>query len=405
VSNIQDRWKTKDGQATGRANSGKRYRVRYLDPDSKWKSKSFQRLADAQQFEANVNADILKGSYVDPGAGRVSFRAYADEWFAMRTFKTATTRDTVRRHLEGHIYPGLGGYALYRLRPSVIQSWAAGLVSGSGNGGRPLAARYVRQMMTLLSSILDAAVEDKCIASNPCRSKTVKVEVPREPKIIPWTTAQVAAVRAALPEQYQAACYIGANLGLRQGEVFALSPSDIDWLRNKIHVRRQLIAVRGRPCFAPPKGGRDRDLPLPESVKLRLSAHLERFPAKPVTLPWMNPDGKSRTEQLFFTSKTDRAVRRSTFDQYFWVPAVEAAGMTPGHPNGFHALRHYFASALIEAGVSIKEVAEHLGHHDAAFTLKVYAHVMPGSGERMRRAIDSLLNGESADPEKAREIR
>jgi integrase len=55
-----------------------------------------------------------------------------------------------------------------------------------------------------------------------------------------------------------------------------------------------------------------------------------------------------------------------------------------------HAIRHLYASLLLSQGVSIKEVAEFLGHHDPAFTMKVYTHLMPDSHRRARSAVDAL---------------
>ncbi len=56
-----------------------------------------------------------------------------------------------------------------------------------------------------------------------------------------------------------------------------------------------------------------------------------------------------------------------------------------------HALRHFYASALIDAGESASAVAEYLGHADPGFTLRVYAHLFPSSEDRARRAIDALF--------------
>lgn len=54
----------------------------------------------------------------------------------------------------------------------------------------------------------------------------------------------------------------------------------------------------------------------------------------------------------------------------------------------------FYASALLDAGENIKALSQYLGHSDPSFTLRVYAHLMPGSQDRARRAIDELF-GES----------
>ncbi|MFS8099383.1 tyrosine-type recombinase/integrase [Lentzea alba] len=49
-----------------------------------------------------------------------------------------------------------------------------------------------------------------------------------------------------------------------------------------------------------------------------------------------------------------------------------------------HALRHFYASVLLDAGESIKALAEWLGHADPAFTMRVYTHLLPSSSDRTR---------------------
>jgi integrase len=56
-----------------------------------------------------------------------------------------------------------------------------------------------------------------------------------------------------------------------------------------------------------------------------------------------------------------------------------------------HALRHLYASVLLDASESIKALAQYLGHKDPGFTLRVYTHLTPTSHERTRRAIDAFL--------------
>ncbi len=61
-----------------------------------------------------------------------------------------------------------------------------------------------------------------------------------------------------------------------------------------------------------------------------------------------------------------------------------------------HDLRHGFATALLRAGVNVKVVSEALGHSRTAFTLDVYAHVLPGMGETVATAIEAALAAGSA---------
>ena len=51
------------------------------------------------------------------------------------------------------------------------------------------------------------------------------------------------------------------------------------------------------------------------------------------------------------------------------------------------------ASVLLDAGESVRALAEYLGHADPGFTLRVYTHLMPASEERTNRAVDHVFGG------------
>jgi integrase len=140
------------------------------------------------------------------------------------------------------------------------------------------------------------------------------------------------------------------------------------------------------------------DVPLPGPVSLALAAHLEKFPAVPVTLPWGSRDGKPRTELLLFVTPSGRPPHRGKFNSDVWVPARHAAGIGDERENGMHALRHHYASVLLRGGVDIKRVSSYLGHHSAAFTLSVYSHLMPDDEERSLREIEAALARDQETP-------
>jgi site-specific recombinase XerD len=96
---------------------------------------------------------------------------------------------------------------------------------------------------------------------------------------------------------------------------------------------------------------------------------------------------------LLFTTQRGTAVRQQVAADLLWHPALKAAGIEPSRATGMHALRHFYASVLLDAGVNIKALSEWLGHADPAFTLRVYTHLMPESQRRARRALDTLFGG------------
>lgn len=63
-----------------------------------------------------------------------------------------------------------------------------------------------------------------------------------------------------------------------------------------------------------------------------------------------------------------------------------------------HALRHYFASVLLDAGESVRSLADYLGHADPGFTLRVYTHLMPASADRARKAVEAAFTKTSRVP-------
>ncbi|HUR13495.1 MAG TPA: tyrosine-type recombinase/integrase, partial [Mycobacteriales bacterium] len=92
---------------------------------------------------------------------------------------------------------------------------------------------------------------------------------------------------------------------------------------------------------------------------------------------------------------------RNYWNAKIWKPALVKAKIPTTRENGMHALRHFYASALLDGGESIKAVSEFLGHRDAAFTLRTYTHLMPSSDVRTRKAIDAAFARPTGDVSQA----
>ena len=72
--------------------------------------------------------------------------------------------------------------------------------------------------------------------------------------------------------------------------------------------------------------------------------------------------------------------------------------------NGFHALRHHFASVSLHDGADIAALATYLGHHDPGFTLRTCVHLMPDAADRMRSVVGRALSLEADGPGTAQEL-
>ncbi len=372
--------------ATVRTRTGRdgrpHYDVRFRDPNGVQRKRSFDRKREALDYAASVETDKLRGGYVDRNAGRQTFRSYADRWLAAQLF-APSTRARVASDLRNHIYPVLGDKPLAGIRPSTVQAWARSLST--------LAPNTQHQIFGYVGTILGAAVDDQLVAVNAARAPSVRRPRKGHTKIKPWPRDRVPAMAQALPERYGVVVSIGAGLGLRQGEIFGLAVEDVDFLRREVHVRRQVSVVGSKLVFAPPKYGKERTIPLAANVADALAAHMSRLAPQPSTLPWIEPQGRHVTAALICSTRERKPVNRNYFNTV-WRKALTSIGVQPTRQDGCHALRHFFASVLLDAGESIKVVSEYLGHSDPGFTLRTYTHVMPDTRVRSLSAIDAVFD-------------
>lgn len=259
AGHIQDRWyRTEPGPngkvvkvKTQRYGVGLRYRARYIGPDGTEKSKSFpdrqKRLAE--QWLTQIEADMSRGQYIDPQGGHLTVRQHAERWLASLTMDPGTFVGTEQR-IRLHVLPYLGSRTLGSLRPTHIREWLRKLQDGG------VAPAYQRVIFANLGTMLTAAVDDRLIPDNPCRSSSVRAPKLDLRRIVPWPRERVLAVRSALPEQYRPMVDLVSGCGMRQGEVLGLAVDDVDFVEGLVHVARQVKLIRNRPVFALPKGAR-----------------------------------------------------------------------------------------------------------------------------------------------------
>lgn len=337
-----------------------KWRARYRDEAGKEHARHFARKVDGQQWLDQVTASVVRGDYVDPKAGRVTVEVYGQKWQSVQVSSEGTRR-IVDNALRVHLFPALGSAPLASVRPSVVQGFVKTLES------KGLSAGSVRNVYDVTAQVFAAAVEDRVIATTPCR----RITLPKSDggEVTPPTVEHVEAVRGALGEQWQAIPVVLAGSGLRIGELLGLNVGDVDFLRRTIRVERQRLQS-GELAPLKSKASR-RTVPIGQVVVDVLAAHLAHYPA---------------TDDALFV---DEFAEPLTYQR--WKRLWRIAATSAGVDATTHDLRHFAASALISGGASVKQVQMFLGHASAVITLRTYAHLFPGDEDRTRNVLDAAL--------------
>jgi integrase len=310
-----------------------------------------------------VTASVVTGMYVDPAAGKVTVKTYAETWAAAQPWRPKT-RSRVDGTIRNHLVPKLGDRPIGSVRTSDVQAILSGLTASG------MAPSSVKMTYTTIRSVFRAAELDRIIPRTPC-TRIVLPSVSRKHLTIP-AVSTLRAIATALPARFEVVPMVAAGLGLRPGEVFGLEVEDVDFLRRVVTVTRQLD---GKRQVAPLKTAASyRTVPLPKVVGDALAAHLA---------------AAGRREGLVFQEADGRAVRLSEANRAWRAACAEAKAVG----LRMHDCRHAYASALIAAGESVKTIQARMGHASAMVTLDVYGHLWPDSEESTRAAVDAWLGG------------
>lgn len=373
---------------------GRRWLACWIDPDGRETSRVFKIQAEADRHWRAMETDKARGDYHNPDAGKVLFSDFGKRWLESRVVDPSTVLryETAYRL---HVSPAFGHRQVGTIKPSRIQAWI-------GQLSERFEPSTVNASFLVLQGILDLAVADEAIKKNPAKSPVVQVPVHQASEIQVWDDQVIACLIDVHPDSLRALPGLAASCGMREGELFGIAVEDFDFSEKIVCVRRQVKRLGNSYVFALPKNDRERIIPLSDWDIEVVRRHIATYPPRPYTLPWEKPGGKPHTCRILFRwPADDKHVKARSYSETVWKPALAKAGViaepvrdrrsrrryVTTRKEGIHQLRHYYASVMLAGGVSIKELAEYLGHSDPAFTLRVYAHMLPCSHDRARAVI------------------
>lgn len=335
------------------------WRARYRDAAGKEHARHFARKVDGQQWLRETTAAVVTGQYVDPKTAQMTVREYAARWQAAQVTREHTARN-VDVALRLHVLPYIGDRPLATLRPTDMQGLVKTLSA-------TLAPGTVGQVYKVARQMFAAAVGDRVLVVSPCQ-RVVRLPRDDRPEVLAPTVEQIVTLAGAVPSRYRALVVLLAGSGLRIGEALGLGVEDVDFLRRTVKVERQRLPS-GR--IGPPKTSKSaRTVPLGQVVVDELAAHLAAFP----------------TDGALFTLDSGQPLGYRAW-LATWVRSCKSVALDVDT----HALRHFYASALIAGGASVKVVQTRLGHGSAVVTLNTYGHLWPGDDELTRTVMDAAF--------------
>ncbi|SFQ01469.1 Site-specific recombinase XerD [Amycolatopsis arida] len=377
----------------------------YLTETIKGTDKAAHRRASKVMTKLQARVDAQRSP-----SSSVSFSHAVDEWL-----RTADIEDTTRHgyvgYIERSIRPVLGDLPVNKITARTLETFYGELRRCRLNcDGRPfvehraegehdcaekkcaphqckgMAASTVRQVHSIISGVLNAAVRWDWISSNPARIAQRPKQTPPQPD--PPSPAQAAKLvdkAFELDEAWGTLVWLAMTTGMRRGEVCALRWSRVDLDEGIVEVRSSYTTLRGVGREKDTKTHQMRRIALDTETIVLLREHKNRCDelARSFGLPWsedfyvfheVSGDLTKPYSPESVSNRYKKMAKRLDIDTHF------------------HALRHYSATELLTAGIDLRTVAGRLGHGGGgATTLRVYAAWVAAADRKAAEILGSRM--------------
>ncbi|MGE7621742.1 tyrosine-type recombinase/integrase [Viridibacillus sp. NPDC096237] len=363
------------------------YRVRYRTDVGEWKeiSKCGFKTKKAAQEHARQR-EMLDTTEID--GSRMNLGTYLMQWLEIYVVdkRKLNTVKTYRHVLEKHIIPELGMMQLGEIKPMRYQNFLDSVIE---RGFSPETARRVH---TPFRMAMEQAVVNGYISKNPAShakitKKTVKKLKFLQPELIPEV------LEFLYERSYGLGIYFEAlfESGMRKGECSGIELDDINWNDNTIRIddSYNYNATKAEKKMDGVKtSASERTIVMREDYMKKLKTYVKYRMEKRTLIGALY-----NTDNNFVFGRDDG----TPFPKSTLYNAYKAAMEHISHELlPIHSTRHTHAVMFLEAGVTMKEVQERLGHGSIQITSDIYSHVTRKMENKSIEKFDEYMQKKSA---------
>lgn len=310
------------------------------------------------KLSANANMDMTLGAFVE-----IYFRDKDGE-LKERSIKNK------KYMIEAHVLPYFENKPMNSITPSDIIQWQNTMRE------KGFAQTYLRMIQNQITALFTHASNIYNLANNPCK-KVKKMGKADADKIDFWTKAEYDKFIETFEvgNRYYVLFEILFWTGCREGELLALTKSDIDFVNNKLHISKTYYRTERKDIITAPKTEQSvRTIDIPEFLKQEIKDYVDKM--------YELPDD----ERIF--PIVAEAV------QHMLKNHADKAGIKRIR---VHSLRHSHVAYLINQGVQPLIIKERLGHRDIKITLNTYGHLYPSQQKQVAEMLNQQRQEKSPD--------
>ncbi|HFE9851837.1 TPA: tyrosine-type recombinase/integrase [Enterococcus faecalis] len=341
--------------------------------------RGFRTQKEAKLALAQLQLEIESGGFVKQDYSR--FKDVYELWYAqyVNTVKPSSS-ERVKRYFDKQIIPAFGELKLRKISPSycqnIVNEWSK---------------KYKRftSMKMYTSKIFEFAITQNLLTNNPMNriimpKRQREIKKKEEQNFLDKKQLQdfLEIVQKNEPLEFFTLFRVLAYTGLRKGELSALTWNDINFCNFSIQINKSVSYLAKSKNISTTKNtSSERTISIDEqtiSILKKWKLEQKKF------LLSRGIRIKKDNEQLVFSNKKNDILRHNII-----------RGMLQKYPQfniNVHGFRHTHASLLFEAGATIKQVQERLGHSDIKTTLNIYTHVTKNAEKEVADLFSNFMN-------------